>query len=78
MKTPCLLWCELYVLYFIHGTTIMAPPYHAVLGELGNVVKVFVLGVISVHGDDLVVTLALVKHLHHTDGLGAQEAARLH
>jgi hypothetical protein len=44
-----------------------------VLGQLRDVLEVAVLGVVSVDGDDLVVALALVDHLHHADGLRAQE-----
>ena len=44
-----------------------------VLGQLRNVLKVAVLRVVGVDRDDLVVAFALVDHLHHADGLGAEK-----
>jgi hypothetical protein len=42
--------------------------------QLRDVGKALVLGVIGVHRDDLVVTLALVEHAHDTNGARSQEA----
>lgn len=52
-----------------------APPdlQLAVLGQLRDAVEVPVLRVVGVHRDYLVVLLALVDHLEHANGLGAQE-----
>ena len=73
--TPQPLFTHLDVLVLVLLVVLEEPPdlVEPVLGQLGDVLKVAVLGVVGVDGDDLVVALALVDHLHHADGLGAQE-----
>lgn len=43
------------------------------LGQLRDILEVPVLRVVGVDGDDFVVAFPLVDHLHHADGLRAQE-----
>ena len=77
-STPPPTQAHLDVLVLVLLVVLEEPPdlVQPVLGQLADVLEVAVLGVVGVHGDDLVVALALVDHLHHADGLGAEEGHR--
>lgn len=66
---------HLHILVLVLLVVLEEPPdlVQAVLRQLRNVLEVAVLGVVRVDGDNLVVALALVDHLHHADRFRAQE-----
>ncbi len=60
-------------------TTLQGPPTNLcqpVLGQLVDIIIVSKLRIIRVYCNDLVILLALINHLHHTNWLGAQEGHR--